>query len=159
MTPKDLGIVAAFSESTNNATINIQGATVADKVAGNNAYVIGQVSPGVGRGDRLVFAVHAAFVGGMATWTFYARANYADGNNAFWKPAEIAIQRIDGSDSPGVAKALVAVNFTGTNGSACDVAFVTTNDFAYNGALDIMVKGNQAAASGDLFRLAVMVGK
>lgn len=159
MTPKDLGIIAAFSESTSNTTVNIGGNTVADKVAGNNAYVVGQVSPGVGRGDRLVFAVHAAFAGGMTTWTFYLRANYTDANNNFWRPGEIAIQRLDGSDSPGVAKALTSAAFTGTNGAACDVWYVTTNAFTFNGPVDIMVKGNQAAAAGDLFRLAAMVGQ
>lgn len=155
----NLGIVAGFAASTATTYVDGGGRTVA-AIAATSSYQAGQFAPSVGVDDRLLFTVHAAFTGGMTTWTFYARLNYVDPQgNSFWKPAEIAIQRADGSDLPGIAKALTSAAFTGADGAACDVAFVTTNAFASCGTLEIMVKGNQAALTTDAFYLTVEAGK
>ncbi len=146
----DLGIVAGFSHNTSGSYTDRKGATKATILA-TTSYQAGQATENVGALRRVIVHAKPRFAGGMTTWTFYLRRTRPASGGVTFDPSEIAIQRLDGTDAPTVAKALVAADIVGSDGGAAGIDFISENFLGCGGGVVLMVKGNQAPLSGDSF--------
>jgi len=146
----DYGIVAGFTHATSVTYTDRKGATKATIVA-SSSYQAGQAAESIGAMKRVIIHVRPRFVGGMTTWSFYVKRTRPAAGGITFDSSEIAIQRLDGTDAPTVAKDLVAADIVGSNSGAVGVDFISENFLGCGGTVTLMVKGNQAAANGDSF--------